>query len=190
MGRKTGKTYTSGEYALNIDEITRLLNTFDNIHEKAIIALDIVTGLRRLDVVSLERTNYVPTEATLKFYEHKKDAYRSIFIPSKTVIDILNEHLLESIESKWLFPSPIKIDSHISSRHVYDVFNEHLELAGLERRPFHSLRATCFQLAKASDWDMMFGSSLLGIGLQIAEEHYDAPSVGDMQAEARNKPLF
>lgn len=197
MGAFNRRKYKSGELALNKDEIKKLLDAITDIHYKALIALDIVTGLRRNDIVSLRRENYNPDDCIISFYEHKKDAMRTINVPSEYVISLLNEHLELCRQSEWLFPSPKATgcyeNAHVSPRQAYDVFNEYLELAGLERRPFHALRATCYQLALDSDWNMSQSSEQLGITLRVAECHYndsDALSVGEMQNLCVEKPLF
>lgn len=198
MGAYNRRNYKSGELALNSDEIKKLLDTITDIHYKALIALDIVTGLRRNDIVSLRRENYNPTDGTITFYEHKKDDTRTIYIPSEYVISLLNEHLELCRQSEWLFPSP-KVtgcyeNAHVSPRQVYDVFNEYLELAGLERRPFHALRATCYQLALNSDWNMSQSAAHLGIRLDIAESHYNDSDENINNEEFKdlceNNPLF
>ena len=79
---------------------------------------------------------------------------------------------------------------HISSRHIYDILNEHLEAAGIEGRPFHALRATCYKVCKEADWTPRMAAELLGDSLQVAETHYGAPSVGEMKEAAKKQPLF
>jgi len=82
------------------------------------------------------------------------------------------------------------LTKHISSRQAYDIYNEHLELIGLQRRPFHSLRATCYKLCQAAGWSQRKAAELLGDSLRVAEEHYNAPSTEEMQEIAKEKPLF
>jgi len=71
-----------------------------------------------------------------------------------------------------------------------DILNEHLDKAGIERRPFHSLRAICYKLAQAKSWSMRTAAELLGDTLRVAEDHYNAPSRHEMEEIAEEKPLF
>lgn len=78
----------------------------------------------------------------------------------------------------------------MSGRHAYNVLDAHLVQAGLTSRPFHALRATCYKVAQASGWTPRMAAELLGDSMQVAEEHYDAPSIGEMQAVAMQKQFF
>ena len=183
----------SGDFALSEDEVHKLLNSFDNIHEKAIFALATVTGIRRNDLVSIKRRDFDSNNGIITFFEHKKGAYHSIRIPSRNTISMLNEHLASCKASEWLFPSPRKSrefkNSHISGRHVFDLFNEHLVLAGLKERPLHSLRATCLQLSLAKGWNFMCGIKLLNIHADTADDNYDRRDCRPTKEDMKNAAL-
>lgn len=194
LGRYTKEQYKSGQHALTVGQVKELLLSFDSLQDKAMIALAISVGLRREDLVNIKRNDYNPKTGTITYYEHKKRRTRTISVPSAETIQLLNMHLQTARKSDWLFPSPkttgIYEKSHISSRHMYDIFNEHLTKIGLENRPFHSLRATCYKLAQAKGWTQRQACELIGDSLRVAEIHYDAPSVGEMQTLSTEKPLF
>ena len=130
----------------------------------------------------------------ITYYESKKKRTRTVFIPSQETIQLLQMHLKTSRRSDWLFPSPRLTpffkNKHMSGRHAYNILDTHLALAGFEPRPFHALRATCYKLAQARGWTQRMACELLGDSLEVAEMHYDAPSVGEMQAIASEKQLF
>lgn len=224
----------SGDFALSKEEFNRLLNTFDNIHEKAIIALATTTGIRRKDLVELKRNNYDSTTRKLTFYEHKKDSYHTIKIPSRHTVLLLNDHIVTSAPSEWLFPSPLSSACHVSVRHVYNLFIKHLGMAGLQERPFHSLRATFLQLCESGGVDFRITTRIMNIKgdtacgnyhkkgwrptpkemqelainkplltgiltekeiemiklMEVAEKHYDAPSVGEIKDAAKKMPFL
>lgn len=185
--------YKSGQHALTVTELKKLLLSFADIQDKALIALTASIGLRREDIVNIKKNDFDPKAGTITYFEHKKKRTRTVYIPSQETIQLLVMHLRTCKKSEWLFPSPKagKFEGrHVSSRHAFDVFNEHLELCGLARRPFHSLRATCYKLCQASGWTQRKACELLGDSLRVAEEHYDAPSVGEMQEISKEKQLF
>jgi len=194
MGRFSKEQYKSGQHALTTKNVKDLLLSFDSIQDKALIALTISIGLRREDLVNVRRNDYDAVKGTLTYYEHKKKRTRTVYIPSPETTQLLNMHLTSCRKSDWLFPSPkvtgIFKNAHISSRHCYDIFNEHLDSIGLSRRPFHSLRATCYKLCQERGWSPRKAAEMLGDSLHVAEEHYNAPSTEEMQEIAREKPLF
>ena len=189
----TREQYKSGQHALTPAQVKKLLLSFSDIQDKAIIALAASTGLRREDLVQIKKNDFDAEKGTITYFEHKKKRTRTVYIPSQEAIQLLIMHLKTCKKSDWLFPSPKggKYESsHVSSRHIYDVFNEHLEFIKLNKRPFHSLRATCYKLCQAQGWTQRKAAELLGDSLRVAEEHYNAPSVEEMQDIAREKPLF
>ncbi|AKB22325.1 site-specific integrase [Methanosarcina sp. WH1] len=194
MGRFSKTEYKSGQHALTAGQVKALLLSFNNLQDKAMIALAISIGLRREDLVNVKRNDYNPDTGNITYYESKKKRTRTVKIPSAETIQLLNMHIQTCRKSPWLFPSPKQTgkfaNAHISSRQCYDILNEHLERTGLEARPFHSLRATCYKLAQASGWTQRQACELLGDSLRVAEIHYDAPSIGEMQALALSKPLI
>lgn len=184
----------SGDFALSKDELARLLDTFKDVHEKAIIALAVTTGIRRKDLVEIKRSNYNSSTRKLTFYEHKKDGYHTIKIPLKLTILLLNDHIATSVYSEWLFPSPLSSEYHVSVRHEFDLFNRHLVMAGLNRRPFHSLRATFLQLCESAGVDFHTTTGIMNIRGDTACGNYHKrewrPTPEEMKDVAINKPLL
>lgn len=200
--------YKTGQHALTPAQLRKLLLSFTNIQEKGIIALTASIGLRREDVVQVLKNDLAPfydsegrlEGATLTYYEHKKKRTRTVFIPSlETVqilimhIDILNANPLTK-KNKYMFPSPkggkFSETKHVSSRQVFDTFNEHLDMIKLPRRPFHSLRATCYKLCQENGWSPRKACELIGDSLRVAEDHYNAPSQEEMRTISKEKPIF
>ena len=184
--------YKTGRDALTPKQVQDLLSSFDSISEKAIIHLVIACGLRRIDIVSLKRNDFNPETGELVYYEHKKRRTRKIVVPSKDALQSLKMHLTSCKKSEWLFPSPLttRKDKHISDRHAYDIFNEHLDKIKVPRRPFHSLRATCIKLCEAAGWKPEETAELVGDTVRVIQEHYQTPSEEQMGEVARNKPIL
>lgn len=192
MNKKTYTPYKTGRDALTLGEVEKLLESFNNIQDKAIIQLAIATGLRRTDVVNIKRNDINLTSGTLTYYEHKKRRTRTINIPSKSTIHTINMHLNSCKKSKWLFPSPIntKEDKHISDRQIYDIFNEHLDIIKIKRRPFHSLRATCIKLCELAGWKDRETAELTGDTVRVIQEHYQTPSDSQMELLATDNQIM
>lgn len=130
MGRFTREQYKSGQHALTIEEVKALLLTFTDLQDKAMIALTLTLGLRREDVVNVKARDFDPKNGTLTYYEHKKKKTRISYILSDETIQLITMHLKTCRPSDWMFPSPRTTpffkNKHVSSRHAYNVFNEHL----------------------------------------------------------------
>jgi integrase len=59
MGRFSKEQYKSGQHALTEKQVKDLLLSFNNLQDKAMIALAISIGLRREDLVNVKRNDYV-----------------------------------------------------------------------------------------------------------------------------------
>ncbi len=186
--------YKTGRDALTSMQVQNLLTSFDNISEKALIHLTIATGLRRIDIVNLKQNDFDLETGRLKYYERKKRRTREIVVPSQEAIHSIKMHLTACRKSEWLFPSPLKgkqfKDAHISDRHAYDIFNEHLDKIKIPRRPFHSLRATCIKLCESAGWKPEETAELIGDTVRVIQEHYQTPSEQQMNEIAKIKPIL
>ena len=104
MGRYSKEEYMSGQHALDEKQVKALLLTFDDIQEKALIALAVAIGLRREDLVSIKKKDYNPQKKTVTYFEKKKKRTRTLRIPSQEAVQLLNMHLKTCRSSQWLFP--------------------------------------------------------------------------------------
>lgn len=184
--------YKTGRDALTEKNVNDLLESFSNLQEKAIIHLAVSCGLRRTDIVNVNRNDINLETSELTYYEHKKNRTRTIMIPSSAALHTLRMHVNSCKKSKWLFPSPLKrkTDEHVSDRHVYDIFNEHLDVIKVRRRPFHSLRATCIKMCERAGWKDYETAELVGDTVRVIQEHYSTPSVQEMHELARDKQIL
>lgn len=190
--------YRTGEYALSGTQLKKLLNSFGDIFEKAIIHLTVSIGLRRLDVVNIKRNDYDENTGILIYYEHKKRRTRTVKIPSDDARNTLKMYVNirdnEYLNNKWLFPSPLKSknykDKHVSDRQIYDLYNEKLELIGIDKRPFHSLRATCIKMCDEAGWEAYETAELVGDKVSTILEHYMTPSKSQMEELSDTKQIM
>ena len=192
MSNLKSQPYKTGQFALTSMQVDKLLQSFNSIQDKAMISVAISIGLRREDLVRLKYNDVKLPHIT--YYEQKKRRTRTVTVPSDEVIQTIKMHINSMRKSEWLFPSPKTTgkfkNAHVSSRHVYDVFNEHLDQIGVKRRPFHSLRATCYKLLQVAGWKERQACEMLGDSLRVAQEHYDAPSEEEMNDLAKHKQIL
>ena len=186
--------YKVGRDALSPKQVEVLIDAFDRISDKALISLAIACGIRRNDIVQIERNNINLETGHLTFYEHKKSRIWEVYIPSQACIATLNQHINSSRKSKWLFPSP-KItgkfkEAHLSDRQAYDIFNEALAKCKLEPRPFHACRATCVKQCLDAGWSWEAIGELTGDRIETLMYHYATPSKGEMAQMAKEKPII
>ncbi len=185
--------YRTGRDSLTSEQVSRLLASTSTAWEKALLHLAVATGLRRVDIVNLKRRDFDPKTGQLTYYEKKKHRTRTIVIPSADAIQSVIIHLSTCRKSDWLFPSPLLGKNyeraHVSDRQAYDLFNEHLDVCGIRRRPFHSLRATCIKLCEKAGWSYSETAELVGDTVRVIQEHYATPSDEQMASIATKKPI-
>jgi len=192
LGRGTGMT--SGEKALTLGQVEKLLKAIDYVPDYALFTLAITTGIRREDIVNIQRQDVNLEDGSLAFYEEKKNRTRTIYLQDKA-IQALRLHLnsVSKHGSEWLFPSTYKTEgkyNHITGRHIYRRFNDYLNKAGLPARPFHALRATCYKLLQAKGWKAEDAARYIGDSVKVAMEHYGTPSTEEIRAMVREKPIL
>lgn len=190
---KSAHVYKVGRDALTPGQIETLLNSFDKISDKALIELAISTGIRRNDIVGIQKENLNLETGRLRFQEHKKNRLWEVTIPSQRCIATLRQHINASKKSEWLFPSPKEgrfSKAHISDRQAYDILNEGLDRCKIHRIPFHALRATCVKQCLKAGWSWEAISELTGDLISTLQFHYATPSVGEMNILANEKPII
>jgi integrase len=175
--------YRSGEKALTNKEYEKLISVIDKLEDEVIIKLAISTGARREDLVSIKISDIDFEDLRLSFYEQKKKRIHTVPISSEMVR--LIKQLINSRgkqQSNYVFPW--------SGRTAYDRLQRYCDKAGIPRRPFHALRATCVKRCQAAGWKIEQVARLTGDTIEVIQEHYNWPSASEMQEVARDKPLI
>lgn len=200
--------YTSGEKALTRKEYSKLISVVDHLEDEVMLKLVISTGLRRGDVghgtfkrkrMAVEdgvkglKTTRITTgikvsdidfkEKRLSFYEAKKDRIHTV--PLSDDLIILIKKLINSRgknQHEYLIT--------YSSRTAYKKLQEYCDKAGIPRRPFHALRATCIKFCQAADWTPEQVSRLTGDTIAVIQEHYSTPSQSEMSEVMQNKQII
>jgi integrase len=194
MARRKGfeierRAVRSGQNALSESELSVLFSKIAHLEDEALLRLTVSTGMRREDIVTVERTNLDLDGGVVRFWERKKSRPWRAWIGPDT-IKVLRQHLNTLPNgTKWVFPSPRKANAHISSRHAYDVLQGALQIAGLRQRPFHALRATCVKVLQKRGWSIEQVMEQTGDSFDTIKEHYDTPTEEEMREAARTKGL-
>ena len=175
--------YKSGEKALTPKEVELFLASVTDLRDLAMFQIAISGGLRRDDIVHVMKADIDFEEKMLSFHEKKKKRIHTVYLSDKvltTIKMVFNAYPHE--KDKRLFP--------ISSKTAYNKFQEYLIRAGLEKRPFHSLRATCIKLCQAKGWSETKTASLVGDRVSTIQEHYLTPSKAEMKEMARENGVL
>ena len=136
--------------------------------------LDLATGMRRGELLGLQwsdlnfRTGELHIQRQVYCVNGKltvnkpktKTSDRTIILP-KSVVSVLVEYR-KTVDSRWIFPSPIIEDQPRNPSTVYDRMQTTLERAGCKKIRFHDLRHTFATMAIANGMDVKTLSATIG----------------------------
>lgn len=184
----------AGELALLPSEVPRLLESTVRSDDRALLALAISTGIRREDLVAIERAGVEVggRGAAISYYESKKGRTRLVWVSGEAFV-LLRSQLaaLRGVRTRWVFPSRRGGGrGHLSGRAAWDVLDRSLRAASLAPRPFHSLRATCVKVAQARGWTAEQIASLTGDSVAVIQQHYSVPSRDEMRQVVQDRPII
>ena len=159
---------------LTREELQRFLiqAKFEGYYE--VFLLDLATGLRRGELMALQwddlnfktgvlnvNKQVYDVRGQLQISTPKtKNSVRKIVLPP-AVVAVLREYK-ETVDSRWMFPSPVKEDCPITPGVVRRRLQLILEHAGCKHVRFHDLRHTFATHALASGVDAKTLSGILG----------------------------
>jgi len=183
-------TIRTGELAFTDEEYQKLLEAAQSYEDKLLLLLGVGYGLRRLDLIGIRIADIhlagpaAGDQSTLTFYENKKRRHRTLPIGPRMEQELrLYLNRLESTRRRreYLFP--------FRSRAAYDHLQRLCELAGIPRRPFHAMRATCIKRAQRKGWTVEETAKWVGDTIRVVQEHYTTPSNQEMVAVNRVKEI-
>jgi len=174
------ESYRTGEKALTRSEYDKLLASIDNLEDELTLRLGVSTGLRREDLFGLKIADLDLEHSKVTFRESKKNRSRTIDLEPGVIL--LIRKFLKTFEKRELLFS-------FTGRTGYNHFNSWCEIAGIPRRPFHALRATCIKFCQQAGWTPEQVSKLTGDSIRVIQEHYSTPSADEMAEVVREKPI-
>ena len=184
--------YTTGEKALIAEEWAKIQECIDNLEDEVMLKLAVSTGIRREDIGYSKKHNSgirvsdieeLPDgTGRMKFLEHKKNRIHEVPL-SKEMMRLI-KLLINSRDKKEQFLITF------SGRTCHRRLQEYCDKAGLERRPFHALRATCIKLCQRAEWRVEEVAKLTGDTIAVIQEHYSTPTPGEMQETIRKKAII
>lgn len=137
--------------------------------------LELTTGLRRGELLALQwdglNLETGELQVTKQVYRTKKDgllisqpktksSIRTVSLPPP-LLNILKEYR-ENVNSRWMFPSPVKEDSPLDPAHIRTRLHLILEHAQCKQIRFHDLRHTFATIALGNGMDVKTLSAMLG----------------------------
>ena len=136
--------------------------------------LDLATGMRRGELLGLQwsdlnfRTGELHIQRQVYCVNGKltvnkpktKTSDRTIILP-KSVVGVLAEYR-KTVDSRWIFPSPIIEDQPRNPSTIYERMQTTLERAGCKKVRFHDLRHTFATMAIANGMDVKTLSATIG----------------------------
>jgi integrase len=174
--------YRIGQDALTPLEYEKLCESCSSIEDEALLKFTVATGLRREDVVNVERQNVNLTTGSIMFSEKKKgNRIRTIFIGQKLCTLLIKYLKTVPKDQKLLFD--------FCGKTAYNKLQNLCDVAGIRRRPFHALRATCVKRCQAAKWTPEQVCELTGDSLRVIQEHYATPGNSEMAEVARAQEI-
>ena len=181
---------------LTREELQRFLiqAKFEGYYE--VFLLDLATGLRRGELMALQwddlnfktgvlnvNKQVYDVRGQLQLSTPKtKNSVRKIVLPP-AVVAVLREYK-KTVDSRWMFPSPVKEDCPITPGVVRRRLQLILEHAGCKHVRFHDLRHTFATLALENGMDVKTLSAMLGHVSAVTTLDIYTHITGDMQRAA------
>lgn len=184
---------------LSPEELQRFLIQAQAEGYYELFLLDLCTGLRRGELLALQWDDLDFKTGTLtvnkQVYEVKgrlqvsipktRASIRRLVLPPG-VVEVLRQYR-ETVDSRWMFPSPVKEDMPMTPGAVRRRLQIILERAGCKRIRFHDLRHTFATLSLESGMDVKTLSAMLGHVSAATTLDIYTHVTGDMQSEAAAK---
>lgn len=193
MNRYTKDRMTAGKHALTEGQVKKLINNCPHLEEATLLSLGVSTGMRRFDIVRVLVDDVDLEENKVAYKEKKKgNRIRVVGLPQSTSTKIKRWLNVRDSSSKYLFPARQSNSEtgHISGRTAYNIFQRNLERNSLDKRPFHSLRATCVKLCQRKGWTPEQTAEHIGDKIETVRKHYSTPSDEEMFKVSKEKSLL
>lgn len=191
----TRTNFTSGEKAFTKKEYEKLLAVCNTLEEEVLLKMAVALGIRRDDIARVLISNINFNENKLTFLESKKSGRdkvtKEIDRPRYHMVPIGPD--LSQLLRKYVSTLPKKQEflftwgeSKWGDRTAWRRLQILCERAGIPKRPFHALRATCIKFKQSEGWPVEATAKLVDDTIRVVQEHYSTPSDAEM-AELMNK---
>ena len=184
---------------LTHEEMRRFLiqSKQDDFYELAL--LELATGMRRGEICALkwsdldfetgalhiQRQAYHVNHGMIITAPKTKQSDRSIILPP-SVLNVLKNYR-ETVDSEWMFPSPVKEGEPLNPNGVYRKMVKILDRAQCKRVRFHDLRHTFATTALEHGMDIKTLSAIIGHVSSATTLDIYSHITDEMQANAANK---
>jgi site-specific recombinase XerD len=145
---------------LNIDEITRLIQSIDNLKHKTIVMLAYSSGLRLSELVNIKLTDIDRERMQIKVIQSKgkKDRYTKL---SNRFLIVLDSYLDRYKPREWLFEG--FGSRNYSTRSIQHIVKLAAEKAGIKKHiSVHTLRHSFATHLLENGTDLRYIQSMLG----------------------------
>lgn len=161
--------------------------------------LELSTGMRRGEIAALQWTDLNMQTGELHICRHAttvhgniqittpktKSSIRTVILPPE-IVKILAEYK-KKVNSRWMFPSPVKEDAPYHPSAVRKVLDRTLERAECKHVRFHDLRHTFATTALANGMDVKTLSAIIGHISSETTLNIYTHITDNMQRSAANK---
>ncbi len=177
----------TGELAFTQREYEKLLSVCNTLEDETMLQIAVSLGLRRTDLSRIRVADIDLENRSLIYFEHKKNRYRNVPLSPK----------LTQLIRKYLNSLPKKQEyvfswgaSRYGDRTAYRRLQSLCDRAGIPRRPFHTIRATCIKFCQKAGWSPEAVSELTGDTIRVIQEHYSTPSAQEMKEIVEEKEII
>lgn len=174
----------TGEKSLTQKEYRKILAVCNTLEEEVLMKMAVGLGFRRRDIASVKIGNIDLTEGRVTFHEHKKDIDRTVPL-GPDLTQLLRKYLSTLPKNQGFLFKWGK--GKYGDRTAHRRLNSLCDRAGIPRRPFHALRATCIKFKQADGWPVEATAKLVGDTIAVVQEHYSTPSDAELSELMRDK---
>lgn len=150
---------------LSKNEVTRLINSLDNLKHKTILTLTYSSGLRVSEIAKLKVSDLDRRRMLLYVRSAKgnKDRYTLLSEKALETIDLyLKAYNIKNYENDWLFPGQDK-SKHLTTRSIQRVFKKACKKANIKKDvSIHTLRHSFATHLLEQGIDIRYIQELLG----------------------------
>ena len=217
--KRFDERYKTGQRSLSREEYDKLIPVITDLQDELMIKFGIDTMMRREDMCNVEISRIDLPNRVIIFHEAKKDMIRREDPTFETINGkkrkVLGKPIIENNkivhDEKW---RSICISKELAAliekffntldkserkkriylfdyvgRTAYRHFHHWCEVAGIEKRPIHALRATGIKFAHNAGWSDQEIAEITGDLISTIQAHYMTPSSTEMK-DAKDKKAF